>query len=99
MTPLSYGVPQGSILGPILFLLYISSLSEKICDFNNVSYHFYADDIQLYCSFNESELGKLTDLLECLSCIKTWLYNNDLQLNTKKTETLIIVPEKKTTPN
>lgn len=95
MTPLSYGVPQGSVLGPILFLLYISPLGEIIRNFNNVSYHFYADDIQLYCSFKEPELGKLNDLLECLSCIKTWLYNNYLQLNIKKTETLIIAPEQK----
>jgi len=43
----------------------------------------------------KTEFHKLTDLLDCLSCIKNWLYNNYLQLNTKKTETLIFAPDQK----
>uniref|UniRef100_A0A8C6NZ91 Reverse transcriptase domain-containing protein n=1 Tax=Nothobranchius furzeri TaxID=105023 RepID=A0A8C6NZ91_NOTFU len=95
VTTLLHGVPQGSVLGPILFLLYICPLEEIIKSFTNVSYHFYADDIQLYCSFKDTEFNKLADLLDCIECIKDWLASNCLQLNSSKTETLIIAPEQK----
>ncbi len=93
ITEMSCGVPQGSVLGPILFLLYRFPLGQLIRQVSNVSYHFYADDIQLYCSFKMSEFDKLTSLLTCLNSIKEWLNNNYLQFNSEKTEILIIAPE------
>ncbi len=92
-TGLSCGVPQGSVLGPVLFLLYLLPLGQLICQFEDISYHLYADDIQLYCSFKPTELRKLSSLINCLTSVQQWLSNNYLQLNSDKTETLIIAPD------
>lgn len=87
------GVPQGSVLGPVLFLLYLIPLGKIIQRFSDVSYHIFADDIQLYCSFKPTELQRLNSLVHCLMEIKQWLSDNTLQLNVDKTETLVIAPD------
>lgn len=58
-TQVSCGVPQSSVLGPIVFLLATLSLGKIISWFSNVSYHLYADYIQLCCSFKDFEFDKL----------------------------------------
>lgn len=63
-----YGVPQGSILGPILFLLYMLPLGS-IIQKNDMNYHSYADDIQLYISVEIQDTVVIERLSDCLSSI------------------------------
>ncbi len=69
--PLSCGVPQGSVLGPLLLNLYMLPLGKIINSFKIISYHFYADDIQLYISFSPDSLDKLSVLQNCLVSINS----------------------------
>ena len=90
-TVLSFGVPQGSVLGPILFILYTAPVSD-IAREHQLDHHFYADDPQLYIAFNPRagfthELNRIT---ECVSDIKSWMLVNFLKLNDDKTEVLLI---------
>lgn len=90
---MSCGVPQGSVLGPILFSLYMLPLGHIIRHFTPVSYHCYADDSQLYVSLRPENHSKLDSLHSCLTAIKDWMASNFLQLNTDKTEVLVIGPD------
>lgn len=89
--PLHCGVPQGSILGPVLFSLYLLPLVE-IFKRHGMSYHFYADDCQIYMPISKENHCPLTPLLNCLCDVKAWLSQNFLKLNEEKTEVMVFGP-------
>ena len=89
--PFTYGVPQGSILGPLLFLFYINDLPIVV---NHCSVSLYADDTALYCfSSNIKDLENA--LNEDMSRIALWLNQNKLTLNIEKTKSMLIGSDRK----
>ena len=81
-------VPQGSVLGPLFFILYMADLADRVVQYG-VSLHAYADDTQLYLHFCRDEMASSADQSErCILDIGHWISANRLKLNADKTELL-----------
>ncbi len=90
---LKNGVPQGSVLGPILISIYNSPIG-KIIEKHNICYHLYADDGQLYLAFNPKDSLPQEEAKEkkmkCAKDVKSFLTFTKMKQNDDRTEFLII---------
>ena len=87
--PLHTGIPQGSVLGPLLYLTYMLPVRQILGRYN---YHGFADDTQIYVpfSFHNGGLKKsLNQLEQCITELREWFHHSRLMLNVNKTEFVV----------
>jgi len=88
MYALASGDPQGSVLGPLLFAMYVSEICDVI-HFHAAQYHQYADDLVIYLSLVPSAFGDLSSLVDCSDAVSAWFLRNALLLNPDKTKAVL----------
>lgn len=86
--PVDFGVPQGSILGPLLFNSYVAPLQDIVAA-NNLDSMFYADDSQIYIAIKPNDQSSaLATLRNCVNDVMNWNTQNMLLCDPRKTEVI-----------
>ena len=95
-----HGVPRGSVLGPILFIIYILPIKSIFHKYPNINYHIYADDLQIYPFSRSNDSGLIQiSIFNCITDLTYWFSHNSISLNMTNTNKINLLSYSQETVN